>query len=998
MRAIAALGLLLSMLVAAGCQGGAASDDGGPPGSDGGPPGSDGGPPGSDGGVDAAMPHDAAATDGSDGPAPAGGPRIVVATCGPTSVIVAVRDVVADYGADATGGSDVTALFQKAIDEVHDLGGGTVWAPAGTYRFDGSLVIPSSVTLRGDWRAPTDADASVCGTVLALHDTTHSFALLDGAGGLAGLTFWYPDQSIANPTTMPPTLALDPSSPNQWRALSVRDSTFVNSWQIMDTSPTMGKGKGIVLANLYGSPLALGLHLSDTSSICRANHIHLGARYWAKSKLPGAPTQAALAAYMQANATGLIDEDNWLSTDISLDDFAIALELDGPYHSSPKVTGQRMEGLEISGANVGVHITNANLYVNVGSITADAGQNPVAISIAAQDADQNPTTGTVLLSEVTLSSSGTAIDNGSADYTVHATNSTFASWTGYAVSSAGAVMLEGDHFGVQSGGGIKDLSLAATAPRGIIVANTYAGNQTTFAMDNAAPAKRVAVIEGPLTDPTLAALGISGFPSSGLTVASLATWIPPPPKPARVGVDSLYDVTAYGAKPDCVAGDFDDAGTMTGGCTDDTAPFQAALDAAGKAGGGTVYVPGSPHTIDGAGGGYFFAGHLQVPSGVELTGAPQDASFHALDTQTALFVQGDASPFMTLAASAGVRGVELWYTNQNGYAVPDFGYAIQAQGKGDWVDNVIVVNATRGLDFGSYDTTGHYIAGYSGASLKNGLFVSKSANGIIDGLDSGATSWLDLDKGTILSYPSPHGNPPGATCTNGAQKKLADTDVGCPADLYASGVALLLGSAKNEVIHGAYLHAPHVGLQAIDDGGGPSFTLVDFGSETYTGIDLEALDPAGATIVASQYHTISDSCYPNACGDSVGEPYLVVGSAVAPTTPIRFIGYANHSMTPTGFDLSGGTTIISQYITEQSANTVASVQTAVAVHGAQTGFALLGARFLLSLTAADPKGGPANPNATVIADDASKNVALVGAWSLDQPAPVTGPVDVAFQP
>ena len=59
----------------------------------------------------------------------------------------------------------------------------------------------------------------------------------------------------------------------------------------------------------------------------------------------------------------------------------------------------------------------------------------------------------------------------------------------------------------------------------------------------------------------------------------------------------VYNVRDFGAKGD--------------GQTDDTAAFQRALDAAGKAGGGTVKVPR---------GIYFFAGHLKVPSAVTLAG------------------------------------------------------------------------------------------------------------------------------------------------------------------------------------------------------------------------------------------------------------------------------------------------------------------------------------------------------------------------------------------
>lgn len=64
--------------------------------------------------------------------------------------------------------------------------------------------------------------------------------------------------------------------------------------------------------------------------------------------------------------------------------------------------------------------------------------------------------------------------------------------------------------------------------------------------------------------------------------------------PAKPG---LYNVRDYGARGD--------------GRRDDTAAFQKALDAAGKARGGTVSVPR---------GNYLFAGHLTVPNGVTLEG------------------------------------------------------------------------------------------------------------------------------------------------------------------------------------------------------------------------------------------------------------------------------------------------------------------------------------------------------------------------------------------
>ena len=60
----------------------------------------------------------------------------------------AVRDIAA-YGPNTDGATDNTALFQRALDETGAAGGGIVQVGTGRYRFDGSLTIPSNVTLRG---------------------------------------------------------------------------------------------------------------------------------------------------------------------------------------------------------------------------------------------------------------------------------------------------------------------------------------------------------------------------------------------------------------------------------------------------------------------------------------------------------------------------------------------------------------------------------------------------------------------------------------------------------------------------------------------------------------------------------------------------------------------------------------------------------------------------------------------------------------------------------
>ena len=77
-------------------------------------------------------------------------PRIVPLVA-PSAEVVVADAVVTDppFLADPTGVRDSTQAFTDALAAVSAYGGGTVFAPAGIYRIDGTLFIPRSTTLRG---------------------------------------------------------------------------------------------------------------------------------------------------------------------------------------------------------------------------------------------------------------------------------------------------------------------------------------------------------------------------------------------------------------------------------------------------------------------------------------------------------------------------------------------------------------------------------------------------------------------------------------------------------------------------------------------------------------------------------------------------------------------------------------------------------------------------------------------------------------------------------
>ena len=180
-----------------------------------------------------------------------------------------------------------------------------------------------------------------------------------------------------------------------------------------------------------------------------------------------------------------------------------------------------------------------------------------------------------------------------------------------------------------------------------------------------------------------------------------------------MGTDN-YQVTDFGAKGD--------------GKTDDTAAFQKALDAAGQAGGGVVHAPR---------GNYFFAGHLKVPPAVTLQGIWESVPAHngirdaglpkPTDDGTTLLVtesagQEDGPPFITLNHNSTLKGVVIFYPEQNPAEEPKpYTYAIAMRGKNPAVHAVELLNPYNGIDASQNER--HLIRDVQGQPLRRGIFV-----------------------------------------------------------------------------------------------------------------------------------------------------------------------------------------------------------------------------------------------------------------------------------
>jgi fibronectin type 3 domain-containing protein len=137
-------------------------------------------------------------------------------------------------------------------------------------------------------------------------------------------------------------------------------------------------------------------------------------------------------------------------------------------------------------------------------------------------------------------------------------------------------------------------------------------------------------------------------------------------------------------------------GAKGDGITDDSAAFQAAMNAvynAGGSGGGVVFVPAAN---------YAFYMNLTIPVGVTLHGDWKDwtrGSGGMVGTTFKVYYgagQTTNTPFISLNSSTALKGVNIWYPNQNANNIVAYPYSIGLSSD-SVVQNVALVNSYQGI-------------------------------------------------------------------------------------------------------------------------------------------------------------------------------------------------------------------------------------------------------------------------------------------------------------
>jgi hypothetical protein len=236
-------------------------------------------------------------------------PRIV-SIVGSSAEVVVADAVVTDapFSADPTGLRDSTRAFSDALVAVAAYGGGTVFAPAGTYRFDGILVIPPGMTLRGaDPRDRTDPNSM--GTLLLAsfgrgNETTAPFISLGSVACVRDVSIWYPSQGFTTDTVepYPPTVSFEDN------AASAVNVLLYNSYDGI----AVRYGSNHSLADIAGTVLHQGLTVAYGFEYSWLSNVQFGNDTWKsapRTVISNAPVsdadRRALDEYTSSHVTGV---------------------------------------------------------------------------------------------------------------------------------------------------------------------------------------------------------------------------------------------------------------------------------------------------------------------------------------------------------------------------------------------------------------------------------------------------------------------------------------------------------------------------------------------------------------------------------------------------------------------------------------------------------------------------------------------------------------------
>jgi len=625
----------------------------------------------------------------------------IVKTNYPTADTVVAGFNVLDFGAKPDGKTDCTESFQKALDAMRTAGGGTVFAPQGRYVIKGTLRIPVSVTLRGEWTAPTKDKPDVKGTILMIYAERGKadgkpFMTVDYCAGVKDMSFWYPDQDPKNIVPYPYCL-IQRGGDNA----TFENLTLVNPYQGIRIGP--GGNELHYVHNVYGTPLKVGIRYDSTTDIGRLENVHFSPDYWCNSGLTNAPPpKADFAAWLLANGTAIhMERSDW--------EYVSYIYIDGykyGYLITRGVKGAanaQFYRLVIKNCKTAVQVQQTNPF---GMVFAKCIFEGIDYGFRI-DKEFNAA---IILNDCRVSAERSLYSLGDGAFIVQNSQVT----SGDIRMADGVLAMTGSQLTDP-----KTRFLFAKTVKGASLINTELAAQPPRIKSHMPPEK-LQLLTAPVK--------IESFPEYDANQTRIK-------RPAK---DVLYVVTdsPWGANA------HDDK--------DDTDAVKKALEHASKNGGGIVFFPA---------GNYILRQTIDVPGGVELRGI-HDVPHHTMGNGSILHIYPGTTldPAVTMQPRAGLRGLAFNYPEQHIKNVKKYPSLIQGRGEDIYVININCANPYRFLDLMTHPCHRHYVDYLSGAPLGIGVAIgSSSSNGEVRNMQFNPHYWGRCDHRNPFFKNSPQG-------------------------------------------------------------------------------------------------------------------------------------------------------------------------------------------------------------------------------------------------
>ncbi|MCX6928570.1 MAG: glycosyl hydrolase family 28-related protein [Verrucomicrobia bacterium] len=154
------------------------------------------------------------------------------------------------------------------------------------------------------------------------------------------------------------------------------------------------------------------------------------------------------------------------------------------------------------------------------------------------------------------------------------------------------------------------------------------------------------------------------------------------------------------------------------GSSDCTAVIQKALDEAAKAGGSVHLAPGR----------YLVKGSLHIPPGVTLQGVMESPVWSeplkgSIVLATCGRGQEDGPSLFEMGHSSAVRGLTVWYPEQQTTNIVPYSWTFHLHGNDNTVENVTLINSYNGIRIGPEGNVRHRVRSVYGCVLRRGILV-----------------------------------------------------------------------------------------------------------------------------------------------------------------------------------------------------------------------------------------------------------------------------------